>query len=190
MGDLRPITLRAARAWVGQHHRHALPPRGHLFSVALWDGLELVGVGIAGRPVSHNLDDGLTLEVTRVCTLGYPNANSAIYGALCRAGKALGYRRAVTYTLATEPGTSLRAAGWTLDAQLPGRPTWDSGDRQRHQVDLFGHDRRPPDPKLRWVKVLGPLPGLSCSSSSGPVEGNGRPPGSVTLGASTTTETD
>lgn len=32
-----PITLRAANAFVAQHHRHHKPARGHKFSVAVAD---------------------------------------------------------------------------------------------------------------------------------------------------------
>jgi hypothetical protein len=53
-----------------------------------------------------------------------------LYGAAWRATKALGYRRLITYTLATEPGTSLRASGWTALYQTPGR-SWDCPSRPR-----------------------------------------------------------
>src|SRR5437870_1633786 len=107
-----PITLRAACAFVAAHHRHHPPPRGHKFSLAVDDGGHLAGVAIVGRPVARALDDGFTLEVLRVCTLGTKNACSMLYGAARRIAKEMGYRRIVTYTLASEPGTSLRASGW------------------------------------------------------------------------------
>lgn len=151
---LRPVTLTEARRFVGEHHRHNLPPRGHLFSVGVEVEGQLVGVAIASRPVARMLDDGRTVEVVRTCTDGTPNANSMLYGAITRAAKALGYDRAFTYTLASEPGTSLRAAGWARDADLKARPTWDTPSRRREQTDLFGQDRRPSEPKVRWVKEL------------------------------------
>lgn len=70
----------------------------------------LVGVAVAGRPVARALADGLTVEVTRVCTDGTRNACSALLGASRRVALVLGYQRGITYTLASEPGTSLRAA--------------------------------------------------------------------------------
>lgn len=153
----RPITLRSARAFVGTHHRHNAPPRGWLFGTALWAGDELVGVGIASRPVGRGLDDGVTVECVRVCTTGERNACSMLYGRLCRAAAALGYRRAITYTLASEPGTSLRAAGFTRDADLPARASWSAPSRPRIEVDLFGK-RTTPDgqDKVRWVRLLAP----------------------------------
>lgn len=91
-------------------HRHCEPDRGWLFGTSLWLDDELRSVAIAGRPKGRGYDDGRTIEITRVCTLGDPNACSILYGALCRAAKALGYQRAVTYTLADEPGTFARCS--------------------------------------------------------------------------------
>lgn len=137
---------------VGAYHRHNLAPQGWLFGVGV-EGADgtLHGVAMAGRPVARALQDGRTIEVIRVCTDGTPNANSMLYGAMWRAARALGYSRAYTYTLAEESGASLRAAGWEIDAELPARGGWDNG-RHRVEVDLFGQQRTPPGPKIRWVK--------------------------------------
>lgn len=149
---LRPITLADARRYVAEHHRHNLPPQGWLFGVAVEDHERIRGVAVAGRPVARALDDGHTIEITRSCTDGASNANSMLYGALWRAARALGYRRAFTYTLASESGASLRASGWTRDAELAERGGWDNG-RHRVEVDLFGNERTPTGPKVRWVKA-------------------------------------
>ena len=85
------------------------------FAVACYDGDDLCGVAICGRPVARYLDDGLTLEILRCCTDGTDNACSKLYGACCRIGFDMGYERIVTYTLATESGASLRAAGFAFD---------------------------------------------------------------------------
>lgn len=149
---LVPVSLEEAKRFVGQHHRHNLPPIGWKFGVGVAQAGELVGVAMAGRPVARRLDDGQTLEVIRTCTDGTPNVNSMLYGAVARAAKALGYRTLYTYTLAEEPGASLRAAGWERDADLEARPSWEYTGQVRVQTDLFGNDRRPPGPKVRWVK--------------------------------------
>lgn len=151
---LRPIILRDARRFIGEHHRHNLPPKGWKFGVGLWEGHTLIGVGVAGQPVARLMDDGVTLEVTRVCTTGEKNANSMIYGALARAAKALGYHRIITYTLAEESGVSLRAAGWTVDAEVAGQASWSRKDRVRVDFDLFGNERRPVGDKVRWIRKL------------------------------------
>jgi hypothetical protein len=82
---LQPITLGEANAFVAEHHRHSRPVLSWKFGVAINDGARIVGVGIAGRPVARFLDDGWTLEVTRVCTDGARNACSMLYAALARA---------------------------------------------------------------------------------------------------------
>lgn len=112
MLDLQPVTYAEACEYVTQYHRHHIPPQGHKFSIAVADADKVVGVVMIGRPVARHLDNGRTLEVVRCCTDGTKNAASMLYGAAWRAAKALGYRRIVTYTLASEPGTSLKAAGW------------------------------------------------------------------------------
>lgn len=92
---LRPISLRDANEYVRQHHRHHKPVAGHKFSIGCEADGELVGVIIAGRPVSRYLDDGFTLEVTRLCTNGAKNACSFLYGAAARAAAAMGYKRII-----------------------------------------------------------------------------------------------
>jgi len=143
---LVPLTLRAANAFVARHHRHAGPTRGMKFALGTEQAGRLVGVAIVGRPLARALDDGATLEVLRLCTVGAPNACSFLYGAARRAARALGHRRLVTYTLAGEPGTSLRAAGWRLAARVPAA-SWDRPGRPR--VDR--HELRE---RRRWEITL------------------------------------
>lgn len=126
-----PISLADACAFVAEWHRHHAPPIGHKFSIGVADGTLLRGVAIVGRPVARHLDDGQTLEVVRSATDGFPNANSMLYGSAWRAAKALGYRRLITYTQAGESGASLRAAGWSVIAERPARPGWDTPSRPR-----------------------------------------------------------
>lgn len=141
--ELRPITLRAANAFVAEHHRHHGKARGCVFCLAVYDGDRLAGVAIAGRPVARGLDDGRTIELLRLATDGTEHAASKLLGATRRAARALAYDRVVTYTLADEPGTSLVAAGYRLDGEVRGR-SWDTPTRRRE-------DRHPTTDKLRWV---------------------------------------
>jgi hypothetical protein len=158
--ELGPITLREARAFIAQHHRHNVPPRGWLFGAALRLDDEVVAVGVAGRPLARPLQDGHTIEVLRVCIAPHPhlytehNAASRLYGALCRAATALGYWRAVSYTLASERGTSLRAAGFTSEGVLEIRTTWASADRPRYDANLWGEATLPSEQRVRWVRQL------------------------------------
>lgn len=147
--ELRPTTLRAARQWVEDYHRHNVPPRGWKFGVAAFDGEKQVGVGIAGRPVARALDDGTTIEVLRVCTDGTRNACSLLYGALARAAKALGYRKIITYTLQSEPGDSLRASAFVEADRLRARDGgWDTPSRPRDS------SLTPNEAKIRWEREL------------------------------------
>jgi len=139
-----PLPLDEANAFVAQHHRHHQPVVGHKFSIGVADETGTVrGVAIIGRPVARMLDDGLTLEVTRLATDGCPNACSALYAAAWRACKALGYRRLGTYILDSEPGTSLIAAGWRLVNTRAGGGEWGRDGRPRV-------DKHPTQGKLRW----------------------------------------
>lgn len=115
-----PIDLAEANAFVAEHHRHHKPVVGHKFSLGAAMAEKIVGVAIVGRPVARMRDDGATLEVTRLCTDGTKNACSFLYGAAARAAFALGYTRIGTYILDTEPGASLRGAGWKLIGQRGG----------------------------------------------------------------------
>lgn len=138
-----PLPLDEANAFVRQHHRHHSPVVGHKFSIGVADESGTVrGVAIVGRPVARSRDDGLTLEVTRLATDGCPNACSALYAAAWRAAKALGYQRVGTYTLASESGTSLRAAGWHVVHEVSGR-SWSCPTRPRV-------DKHPTEAKLLW----------------------------------------
>ena len=103
---------------------------GHLFSLGCVACDRVVGVAIVGRPVAKLRDDGLTAEVTRLCTDGTRNACSFLYGASARAAFALGFKRIGTYILASEPGGSLYGAGWRLIGEVRGR-SWSSPSRPR-----------------------------------------------------------
>jgi len=141
--EVVPLPLAEANAFVQQHHRHHGRVVGHRFSLGVADVTrEIRGVAIIGRPVARGLDDGLTLEITRVATDGSKDACSALYGAARRAAFALGYKRLVTYTLASENGASLRASGYRLVGEVTGR-SWSCESRPRV-------DKHPTQNKLRW----------------------------------------
>lgn len=143
---LRPVSLREANEYVKLHHRHHKPVVGHKFSIGCESDDRLVGVVIVGRPVSRYLDDGRTLEVTRLCTDGTRNACSFLYAAAARAAAAMGYDRIFTYTLQSELGVSLRAAGWTCQGEAGGL-RW-TGQRKP------ANDLYPAQMKLRYQKTL------------------------------------
>jgi hypothetical protein len=139
---LVPLHRDEADAFVARHHRHRGRVVGYKFALGAALAGVIIGVAIVGRPVARELQDGLTLEVTRLCTDGTRNACSFLYSACWRAARALGYHRLVTYTLASEGGASLRGAGWRVVGQVRAE-SWDRPSRPR--VDVH-----PLQQKLRW----------------------------------------
>lgn len=152
MIELRPIKRDEAFPFIRQHHRHHDVPTGYLWCHAAHDDDgRLVGVAVVGRPVARELDDGLTCELTRLATDGAPNACSMLYGAWRRAAQAKGYRRGLTYILASEDGSSLRAAGLVKLWEVRGR-SWDTPSRPRV-------DRHPTEDKHAygwgsWAEII------------------------------------
>lgn len=144
--EIIPISLAAANEFVAKYHRHHNKVVGHKFSAAASHNGTVVGVVIVGRPVARSLDDGRTLEVTRCCTDGHKNACSFLYGAAWRAARALGYTMVVTYILASEQGSSLRASGYNLVGKVKGR-SWSCPSRPRK-------DKHPTVDKLRYSRAL------------------------------------
>ena len=147
MLKITPISLREANDFVREFHRHHGPTTGHKFSIGVSEGNRLVGVAICGRPVSRCLDDGWTLEVNRLCTDGTPNACSILYAAAYRAARAMGYTKVITYTLDTENGASLKAAGFVCEGEAGGLE-W-SGARKPKRDNQYPHQL-----KLRWSKNI------------------------------------
>jgi len=126
-----PCTVAEAKNFVDRVHRHHVASLSARYCVAVVDITGMVrGVAMVGRPVARLLDDGWTLEVTRVATDGCENACSSLYGAARRIASALGYNKLVTYTRADEPGVSLVAAGWKNEGAIRAR-SWNMPNRSR-----------------------------------------------------------
>lgn len=152
MVRFRPITRAAAKDWINEHHRHSPAPVGDVFRLAVEEDGEIIAVAVAGRPVSRVLDDGETIEITRLAVAeGHASKQlcSQLYGRLCRAAAALGYCKAVTYTLESESGSSPKAAGFTQAAVLRAKPTWSTPARSRAD-----QKRRHVEHRIRWERAL------------------------------------
>jgi hypothetical protein len=134
-----PVSFRQACDFINDHHRHHMAPQGMKFALGISNGQELVGVLTAGRPVSRHRDDGLTLEVTRLCVKhAYLHSCSKLYSAARRVAREMGYHSLITYTLDEESGASVRAAGFFLMGNSPGG-SWSSSARSRvdkHPIGL------------------------------------------------------
>lgn len=139
---LVPITLREANAFVVEHHRHHPPARGCRFCLGAEVDGRLVAVAVVARPRAKSYDPRTTCEVVRLASDGTRNACSFLYGAVRRVAQAMGFLKTLTYTLASEPGSSLRAAGFRESARIKGR-SWSRPKRERV-------DRHPLQDKIRW----------------------------------------
>jgi hypothetical protein len=139
-------SVKEAQRIVAGWHRHLPRVQGGLFAARVVDETgQTRGVAIAGNPARVWQGTGRVV-ISRVASDGTPNACSSLYGAPCRAAKALGYTEAWTYTLPDEPGTSLRAAGFEEMGMSEG------GDHGRPS-----RPRKPavrPEPKRRWMRRL------------------------------------
>ncbi len=140
----RPISLKLANEFVSAYHRHNKPVAGHKFSIGLFDDERLIGIAICGRPVARMADDGLTLEVLRVCTDGTRNANSMLYSRVKKIAQVIGYQKVLTYTLTEESGSSLRAVGAQKSGIVKPRE-WSREKRKRETQKVYKKE------KIRWI---------------------------------------
>lgn len=143
-----------ARAFVAAHHEHAQPPVGWRFGQGLWNGPDLIGVVIVGRPAAQAFDQQRVVEVTRLClrrdlpaALRW-NGCSMLYAWAARQSVMRGFDRIITYTRADEDGGSLRAAGWICEGPAGGG-TWNRTRRPRV-------DHGPPIRRFRWARKSAP----------------------------------
>lgn len=148
MSKLRavPIERRDANDFVDRMHRHHCASVGDKYRIGVAKDGRLCGVIQVGRPVARGLDDGSTVEALRCCTDGTYNACSFLYGAAARIAKEMGYKKIVTYILASESGASLKAAGYHKEADVKGK-SWSCPSRPRST-------KSPECDKERWAKVL------------------------------------
>lgn len=141
-----PIELKAANAFVEAFHRHHQPVVRDKYRIGACLDEKLVGVVQVGRPVSRMLDDGKTLEVVRLATDGSKDVCSFLYSRAARIAKEMGYEKIITYILETESGDSLKATGWTKEADTGGGE-WSRPSRPRTTS-------APTCRKQRWSKTL------------------------------------
>lgn len=161
MLHIGPISIRKANDYVEINHRHHGIKKGCRFAIGCFDeGGVLHGVAICSNPVARNADDGLTLEVSRLCTDGTHNACSILYGACARIAKEMGFRKIQTYILESENGISLKASGWIYEGKA-GAPNWMTNASERtkernsfKQMTFFAEKKPPDEMKQRWARIL------------------------------------
>ena len=149
-----PCTVREAKRRVKQWHRKLEDIQGGLFAAGVEDDGELCGVAVAGNP-ARVWQIEAKLVISRVAVeeqedgKGVRNGCSRLYAALSRAAEALGYREVWTYTLPSEPGSSLRGTGFECMGLSDTNANHGRVGRPRKTAKLQG-------PKLRWRRVLRP----------------------------------
>ena len=148
--DVRPIAQAEAKAFVNEHHAHNKAPAGWRYGCGIWNGNQLIGVCMVGRPVARAIDATQVVEVNRLCiNRGIPrelvwNACSLAYGWAAREAKRRGFAKIITYTLEEELGTALKACGWIQEATTKGG-SWNTPARARQ-------DKAPICRKVRWAR--------------------------------------
>jgi len=145
-----PISIAKANEVVRSLHRHNKPVRIARFACACADEAGAIhGAAIVGSPSAKPLCDGFTIEVLRVATDGTRNACSMLYAACIRAAKALGYRKAITYTLRSESGASLRAVGFVMETDTAGGRPWTTNKTRQRDAQPICLEL-----KCRWSMAL------------------------------------
>lgn len=147
--EIKPVHRDIARNFVRDHHDHCPPPAGWRFGAGLMNGSERIGVVMVGRPVARMLDQAAIVEVNRLCInrdlapgLVW-NGCSMLYGWAAKQARSRGFAKIITYTLESEDGTSLKAAGWVPEAKTKG------GSRNRKSRPR--EDKTSTEPKIRWA---------------------------------------
>jgi hypothetical protein len=129
------------------HRHHAPLPGGFAWYClgAVNDRL-VVAAAICGRPTNrNNSGEGQTVEVIRLASDGTRNACSFLYGAAARVAREMGAAQIITYTLDSESGSSLRAAGWNRDKD--GIGSWWTHAGSRTPAVAREHMK---ESKVRW----------------------------------------
>lgn len=157
-----PIDQKTAFRFIAENHTHNEPPVGTIFQIGCSLNGDLIGVATCGRPTNYQIDHKKVIDVSRCCVkrdMPYPNACSMLYGRCARIAREMGYHKITTYTLESEPGTSLKASGWFIEAEKCGGKKGfnSSGSRVRTNVihTLFEtRIKSPEEGKVRWAKLL------------------------------------
>ena len=143
-----PLTLKEANAFVIEHHRHSKQCRGHRFSLGAVYKDELVGAAIIGRAINRYLDNRFTAEILRNSVLEKAPKGTFIflYSRAMKVWQSQGGKKILTYTLETEPGSSLKAVNFNAAAKTGFfKGGWQNRSNRREYTPIR---------KIRWEKFL------------------------------------
>lgn len=147
--EVKLIPLHIANEYIAKHHSHPCRAHRYQFSLGCYVGELLVGVVVVDRPNARHLDDGWTLELTRVCADRHSNVASKLIEAATRGAFLMGARYVFSCTPATEDGASYRAAGWRR-MEAGGVPCEFGGGEWSRPSRV--HDPMPTERKHRWER--------------------------------------
>ena len=134
-------SFKVAKAFHRKYHRHLKSLIGHKFSIAAIENNKTLGIVTVGRPISRILDNGKTLEITRLTSLGSRNLCSQLYSKAIKECKNLNYEKVITYTRIDENGSSVKASNFKFDI-ISKCKQW-TGRKQHEIID-----------KIRWVYFI------------------------------------
>jgi len=136
MIEVRKMKWKFAKRICDEHH-YLGSPVGHKFSLGIYDinSRRPLGVMIFGQPVARLLDDGETLEMTRMCLMEQrPNlATQSLSKALKWIRQNRSEKKLISYSDGDHKGTIYAAAGWN-PIQLSGGGKWKSGRGRRANI--------------------------------------------------------
>ena len=157
---IEPVSFADMRAFVRRYHVHCDPPVTWRFGAAILNGGTRIGVVSVGNPVAKGFMGRNWVEVNRLCVrrdlapqLSW-NACSQLYGFAAKEAARRGFAKIITYTRIDEPGTSLKAAGWTREGRCRGHG-WNSRRRPRSNRNGWID-------KFRWSRLLQPSRGSTA----------------------------
>lgn len=86
--------------------------------MAAFEAEAIVAVAIVGRPIARSQADGVTAEVSRLCTHNAPaNTATALLKRVVTACQAIGYHRVITYVDGARDGIVFKAANFVVTAE-------------------------------------------------------------------------
>ena len=129
-------------------------------------GKILNGVAVVGRPVARCLDDGDTLEITRIAFLDEKDANefdvelmrfnkdhaspipSMLVSSISKRAKKMGYKKLITFTREDENGSYYKAAGFKVVHKQKYPRKWTS----KNAAAMYA--KSSPARRFRWEKEV------------------------------------
>lgn len=120
---IRPVGLDDANLFITEHHRYLGRLHRCRFGLQAFHRGQVVGVILTTPPTNNKVDDGVTLEIARLCTHLAPyQTASALVSRVCRIAKLMGFERVITYVDAEQAGISYTSVNFKRGQAFLRRP--------------------------------------------------------------------